>query len=358
MLGLSSGVAAVSAGDSHTCALTAAGAVLCWGRNNEGQLGDATSPNKTSPVGVASTQSGSDAIATGGFHACELTSVGGVKCWGSNSNGQLGNGTTSDSPTPADVTGLTSGVSEIATGGLHSCALTTSGGVKCWGWNFWGQVGIGTVKDVSVPSDVTGLTSGVQAIALGGHHSCALLTSGGVKCWGQNFGDLGDGTTAKRLVPVDVIGLTTGAAAITAGISHTCAITTAGGAQCWGRNNYGQLGIGTSATRLTPAPVVGLDTGVAAIAGGGNHTCAVMTGGGVACWGWNLYGQLGNGTTKKALVPGAVTGLGSGVAAIATGFMHSCALLSSGSVMCWGNNSYGQVGDGTTADRMTPVQVS
>jgi alpha-tubulin suppressor-like RCC1 family protein len=357
--GLTNGVTAIAVGESHTCALTAGGGVKCWGWNGHSQLGDGTTAQRSMPVDVSGLASGVTAIAAGYGHTCALTTGGGVKCWGDNYYGKLGDGTTTDHSTPVDVSGLASGVTAIAVGSSHSCALTSIGGVKCWGWNGRSQLGDGTTADRSTPVDVSGLTSGVTAIAAGSFHTCALTSGGGVKCWGYNrSGQLGDGTTTDHSTPVDVSGLASGITAIAAGHMHTCALTAGGGVKCWGYNRSGQLGDGTTTERHTPVDVSGLASGVTAIASRYTHTCALTTGGGVKCWGWNSNGQLGDGTTTERHTPVDVSGLASGVAAIAAGAWHTCALTAGGGVKCWGANENGLLGDGTTTERHTPVTVS
>ena len=257
----------------------------------------------------------------------------------------------------AEIASVMAGAIQVAGGSDHTCALTSGGGVKCWGGNASGQLGDGTTTDKLAPVDVSGMTSGVSAIAAGYFHTCALTSSGRAKCWGLNdYGELGDGTTANRLTPMDVSGLISDISAIAAGGAHTCALTSSGGAKCWGWNKYGQLGDGTTTDKLTPVDVSGLTSGISAIAAGVAHTCALTSSGGAKCWGWNKYGQLGDGTTTDKLTPVDVSGLTSGISAIAAGFYHTCALTSSGGVKCWGANSYGQLGDGT-AWRTTPVDV-
>lgn len=195
-------------------------------------------------------------------------------------------------------------IAAIAAGARHTCTLTVGGGVKCWGWNWFGQLGDRTTRSRGMPVDVIGLAEGVVAIAAGGSHTCALTTGGGVKCWGWNGdGQLGDGTTSNRSTPVDVAGLTNGVAAIVAGYRHTCALTTGGGVKCWGRNADGQLGDGTWTGRTTPVDVAGLTEGVVAIAAGGSHTCALTARGGIKCWGWDGYGQIGLGTSAYRTTP-------------------------------------------------------
>jgi alpha-tubulin suppressor-like RCC1 family protein len=303
------------------------------------------------------------AISAGGgtdaSHTCALTSAGGVKCWGNNQFGELGNGTRKYRTTPVAVDGLTSGVIAISTGDTDSCALTGAGAVECWGDNHVGQLGDGTRTNRTTPVAVSGLSSGVAAISAGWFHTCALTGAGAVECWGYNEeGQLGDGTTTDRHTPVAVSGLSSGVIAIAAGFYHTCALTTAGQVKCWGSNTHGELGDGTRTDRRRPVAVSGLSSSVTAISAGLSDTCALTSAGGVECWGSNRFGKLGDGTRTDRHSPVAVFGLASGVEAIAAGGLHSCALMSVGRVKCWGRNFYGEVGDGTTTDRRRPVAVS
>jgi len=193
------------------------------------------------------------------MHTCAVTTGGGVKCWGSNSNGQLGDGTTTNRSTPVDVAGLTSGVTAITAGEYHTCALMTTGQVKCWGWNGSGELGDGTNISRSTPVDVSGMGSGVSAVDAGWWYTCALTTNGTVNCWGSNSaGGLGDGTTTDRSTPVAVAGALSGVTAIAVGLWHTCGLTTGGGVKCWGSNSNGELGDGTTTDRTTPVAVSGL----------------------------------------------------------------------------------------------------
>jgi len=353
-------VGKASAGNGFTCIVTSAGGVKCWGRNYYKQLGNGTTADSLIPIDVSGLTSGVSAIGTGTSHACALTTAGGVKCWGDNSHGMLGDGTTVDRTAPVDVSGLTSGVAAIAVGGVHTCALTTGGGVKCWGVNSDGMLGDGTTTDHFTSIDVSSLTSGVAAITAGVSHVCALTSAGGVKCWGDNFyNQLGDGSATDRSSPVDVSGLTSGVAAISAGRYHTCARTTAGGVKCWGMNAYGELGDGTIVSSATPVSVSGLSSGVAAISVGETHTCSIGSTGGVKCWGENSHGTLGNGTTTSYITtPVDVSGLSANVASVTTGTEFTCAISSVGTLKCWGYNNYGQLGDGTTTDRSIPVTIS
>ena len=347
---LAGNVVAINAGYTHSCAMTQVGGVRCWGFNDKGQLGDGTTAMRNTPVGVAGLASGVVAVAAGigtFGHTCAVTTNGGVKCWGANNVGQLGTGDTTDRLAPEDVVGLSSGISAVAVGGIHACALTVIGGVKCWGFNGYGQLGDGSSTTSASPVDVHGLPSGIVAIAAGYYHTCALTNTGAVLCWGWNSnGQLGDGSTAQRLMPVGVAGLGGGVVAISTGQHHTCALSTSGGAKCWGGNVYGQLGDGTSTSRLVPTDVQDLTAGVWAIDASNFHTCALTEAGGAKCWGSNNNGTLGNGTTTSSAMPVDVTGLENGIAAVDAGGEHACALTEANSMKCWGNHHFGALGIG------------
>ncbi len=297
----------------------------------------------------------------GSGHSCALTPAGGVKCWGHNVYGQLGDGTAVNRYAPVDVVGLSGGVVSITAGRYHTCALMGTGGVKCWGDNFYGQLGDGTTTMRYTPVNVTGLTSGVVAVSAGDLHTCALTGTGAVKCWGSNYsGQIGDGTNTDRHAPVSVSGLTSGIAYIAAGGSHTCAIPAAAPAKCWGDNGYGQLGDGTTTDRSAPVNVVGLSSHIGQIAAGTRHTCALTAMGGVLCWGQNSHGQVGDGTTTHRTTPRTVcadAACGSPLygVTVAAGYSHTCALTGAGGLLCWGDNSFGEIGDGSTTDHTTPV---
>jgi len=340
----------------HSCLLTTAGGVKCWGMNNFGQLGNGSTTDRHQPVAVSGLSHGVSAVALGGAHSCALTTTGGVKCWGQNNFGQLGDGSTTNRHHPVVVSGLSSDVSAIALGAWHSCALMTTGGVKCWGWNNYGQLGDGSTTVRLQPMVVSDL-SGVRAIAVGATHSCVLMTTGGVKCWGSNeFGELGDDSNTNQHRPVAVSGLSSGVSTIALGIYYSCALMTTGGVKCWGQNNNGQLGDGSTTKRHQPVTVSGL-SGVRAIAVGGSHSCALTTTGGVKCWGQNHKGQLGDGSTINRYQPVTVSGLNNNVSAIRSGGMLSCALMTTGAVKCWGQNDKGQFGDGSTTNRNIPIDV-
>jgi alpha-tubulin suppressor-like RCC1 family protein len=291
-------VKAVAAGDMFTCALTG-GAVACWGI-----LGQNVTQNDV-PVFMSGLSSGVASIAAGANRLCDLTTGGAVQCLG---GVDLGNGSTGYSNTPVQVTGLTSGVASIAGGYFESCAVTTGGAAQCWGYNWNGDIGNGSTSDSYTPVGVTGLGSGVSSVALGGAHGCAVTTSGAVQCWGYGGnGDLGNNSTSDSTTPVAVSSLSSGVSGVSLGENNTCAVTTAGQALCWGNNDYGQLGNSSTAVQSNvPVTVTGFTSGASAISVGYQHACVLTSSGGVQCWGDNTYGQLGDNSDVVSLVPVAV----------------------------------------------------
>jgi len=351
-----SGVSAITAGRYHTCALLINKTVKCWGSNYYGQLGDGTNNTGYVPVMVNGLNN-AIAVVAGGEHTCALLDNGMVKCWGANWYGQLGNGTKDSSTSPVIVSGISSAVA-LAAGWAHTCAQLSDGTVRCWGNNFSGQLGNRTSDCIStVPVTVSGLNNST-AISAGASHTCALLNDGTVRCWGDNqYGQLGNSNvTDKSTTPVVVSGLNN-AMSIAAGYEHTCARLSNGTVRCWGRNTFGQLGHNIGFRRAIPTPVANLSEPATSLAAGQSHTCALVNNGTVYCWGRNNWGQLGNGTTIDRSTPVPVSGL-NGVAAIAAGEYHTCALLNNGTVRCWGSNWAGQLGNGTWRSHSTPVVVS
>ncbi len=356
------GARQLSANEGHTCAVLGDGTARCWGDNRDGELGDGTLTPRSSPVAVSGLTDARH-VAAGRLHTCATRANGAVHCWGQNSSMQLGDGTTLARRTPVAVVSLDEsdprGAGPVVAGEHHTCALRPDGTVRCWGAGAWGLLGdgVGFVSRIA-PVTVVGLT-GVVKLAAGAHHTCAVLSNGTVRCWGYNAeGQLGDGTSgsgAYSATPVAVAGITD-AVDLVAGESHTCAVLSNGTARCWGKNDFGQLGDGTTDDHPTPVAVVGL-ANVRQIDAGNHFNCATLTDGTLRCWGASTHGQLGEGTTAVVNpTPVAVPGL-TGVLQVAAGAVHTCALLSGGTARCWGNNTWGYLGDGTTNASTAPVAV-
>jgi alpha-tubulin suppressor-like RCC1 family protein len=382
----------VSAGGFHNCALVAGG-VQCWGYNNNGQLGNGTHNNSSSPVrvldvGGSGYLSGGSQISSGKYHTCALVS-GSVYCWGQNDYGQLGDNSTTDRTTPVRVRVTTNtyltNVAQVSSGAGQTCAVLNDGTVWCWGYNAFGQVGDNTTttpRQMAVRVHINNNThlTGAVEVAAGHNHSCALLSDGTVRCWGYNaYGEVGDNTTTNRSVATLVVsssgsGTLSGVSHLSSGRFHSCALISDGSVYCWGDNDNGELGDGTTINRLHPVRAGEIATAIT-INAGEYHSCAALADGTAQCWGAAAFGQVGDGTTADATSPVTVIGPGgygelTGVVKVSAGggnwpdgsgtdnYEHTCALLSDGTVVSWGQNIYGQLGDGTTAMSISPVAVA
>jgi alpha-tubulin suppressor-like RCC1 family protein len=342
-------------GSRHSCAISRSGDLKCWGNNFNGELGNGVdTTNRNTPSSV----SGSAkyiAVAGGETFTCAVTSAGAAQCWGRNVFGQLGDGSNIDRRAPVQVVGLSSGVTAVVAGHLHGCALLSSGTVKCWGENSDGQLGNGSGVASNTPVDVVGL-SGVQSIESGAYYTCAVLQGGAVKCWGYNaLGQLGDNSRQSRGIPVDVVGLSSGVASVSAGWGHTCAVLNSGSLMCWGA--YGaHMGDNSTSDRLIPAPVTTV-AGVTEVAVGNQFTCAIVSGG-VQCWGLGNDGRLGNGQSFTSLTPVSASGISS-AGTLRTGDSHACVIVGGSQGYCWGSNANGQIGSGSSSQTSeSPAPIS
>ena len=351
---------AIATGRKHSCALHEGGTISCWGSNRGDQLGSKQIAESSVPVGVIDITDAT-AIATGRKHSCALHEGGTISCWGNNYEGQLGNGQSGpntyspDSPAPVKVVGITDATAITAGGNnwnhSHSCALHQDGAISCWGDNTHGQLGNGSEDNFSEPAKVVDITD-ATAITAGYHHSCALYKDGTISCWGNNeYGQLGNGQSGPNTdsaLPVEVEGITD-ATAISASFSHSCALHQDGTISCWG----------SEVDSVIPVRVADI-TDAKAITAGYSHSCALHEGGTISCWGFNRSGQLGNGQSGYGFEsdwPVRVAGIDD-AKAITTGIDHSCALHQTGTISCWGDNEYGQLGNGTEGDSSVPVQVA
>ena len=386
-LGAPGSMVAIDAGGWHSLALSGDGHVWSWGANWSGQLGvGSTSGGIVVPVGTVGpggtgTLDNVVVVSGGYLHSLALLSDGTVRAWGTNESGQLGDNTIVDRSSPVQVVGPGGGVLDnvvaVSAGDSHSLALLSDGTVRAWGANWAGQLGDNTNNDNSLPVQVVGpggvgFLDNVVAVSAGGGHSLALLSDGTVRAWGNNSsGQLGYGMFNSS-TPVQVVGYDGGefldnVVSVSAGAYHSLALLSDGTVRAWGYNGDGQLGDGTGNSSSSPVRVVGFDgrgvlNNVVAVSAGSYHSLALLSDGTVRAWGYNGYGQLGDGTnnTRTSRVP--VVGPGGGVldnvVAVSAGDSHSLALLSDGTVWAWGANGDGQLGDGTNSDRNVPAPIS
>jgi len=355
-------VVQISAGVYHTCAVTPTGAAKCWGNNGSGQLGDGTTTARRAPVAVSGLESGVAYIAASADNTCALLTSGGVRCWGANANGQLGRGNTTSSSVPVSVS-LPSTAKAIAVGNNHGgCAVLTTNEVMCWGWNGNGQLGTGAATGSGYPTPAYVIEqggarlTGIDKVSMGQGHTCALTTAGAVRCWGANGSyqlGLGHTTQVTRVPATPTIASNVKDIAANS-TDHACALLSTGGVQCWGENGFGQVGNGSLTDRPYPTDVTSLSSGVKSISTGESHTCALLESGSAKCWGDNTNGQIGDGTTARRWTPADVSGISSASSISTEGGRVNCAVVS-GKAMCWGNNTSGQFGIGTTTSSNVPV---
>jgi alpha-tubulin suppressor-like RCC1 family protein len=351
-------VSIATAGNS-ACGLTSEGSAYCWGSNVLTQLGDGTTATLRIKPGRVVGGHVFEALVgagSGGNFYCGVKGGGVAFCWGSARQGQLGDGTlpiggNSSSSVPIAVAG---GISwaEIDPGGDFACGLDMAGVAYCWGLNFFGQLGDGTLDRRVTPVPVaTGLT--FASIATGRDHACALTAAGDAYCWGNRSGHRA-GSSQEATTPLLIPGGVK-FASLSSGWFHICGLTTSGSAYCWGQNGSGQVGDGTTTTRNTPVAVSGGRT-YTMLSSQGMTSCGLVADGSAYCWGENAKGQAGVGSTSPARVPALVEG-GLRFTAIAASSATTCGLTEAGVAWCWGPNESGQVGDGTQLQRLVPTRV-
>jgi cysteine-rich repeat protein len=369
----------VVAGVRHTCVLLETGVVRCWGSGEYGQLGYGSTSNigddeAPATAGDVDVGGGVVQLAAGAWHTCALLEMGAVRCWGHGRHGQLGYGNRNnigDNETPATAEEVDVGgrVVQLAAGASHTCALLETGAVRCWGLQGDGQLGYGNpnnIGDDETPAMAGNVEvgAGVVQLAAGAFHTCALLETGVVRCWGDGeYGQLGYGNTSNigdDEAPATAGDVDVGGAVVqlAASLYHTCALMETGAVRCWGLGGGGWLGYGNPSTigdDEAPATAGDVDVGgvVAQLAAAAYHTCALLETGAVRCWGYGAYGQLGYGNTsiigddETPSTAGDVD-VGGGVAQLAAFAFHTCALMETGAVRCWGDGEYGRLGFGNT----------
>ena len=351
----------LSARQDSTCVVTEAGIVKCWGGNDFGQLGDGSETGtgvgdgtlkfKNTPVTVKNL-SGIKQVAMGYNHACAISQTGSVSCWGDNSKGQIGDGTTSFRAQATPVVGLSAKVTQLALTYQSSCALLETGAVQCWGGNSQGELGVGIsakITQSSTPKNAVLLSNiTLKRLVSGRQHLCGITNNDTVVCWGWNdLGQLGLTDTTARYIPTVVTTAGTGIKQLAAGYGHTCVART-NETLCWGDNSKGQLGDGTTTSSSNPVTVSAL-SGVTELTLGKEHSCAVLATNASYCWGSRQAGQTAQ-TVDAAILDKTPVVIASLTTkhSISAGDFHTCSIGEGGAVKCWGNNELGQLGDGTT----------
>lgn len=336
----------IAAGQGHTCLINLAGQTLCWGHNTFGTLGGKMDPAELAegkPVHLASFDGKFTTISAGGYTTCAIDKQGTLFCWGRNDQGQLGDGTLQDRSTPKEVAGLPGKVRAVSLGAAHACAALEDGRVFCWGQNLKGELGNGDRQNSTTPVLVKGLPVKISSLAAGTEFSCGLSAAGSVYCWGDPIatGQPAGEARSDQAVPELVPGLDS-VQAISAGSYHICAIINGGTVRCWGNHP-------PDPEPTAPLPISGITGPVQQVVAGADFSCTLSVSGSIQCWGNNYYGQLGipvdQGDQSEPVIP-SFPDLKPAVS-LAAGVGHVCALLEDGSLKCWGDGSSGQLGDGT-----------
>ncbi len=346
----------VSSGYNHTCAIDANYSYpWCWGSNGSGQLGSGNTAEYITPHGVS--VGGIDTwaqISAGENFTCARKTNGTVWCWGWNFYGQVGDGTTTDRWTPAEVGSSPDWVS-VDAGENHVCGLLNNHTLWCWGSNQYSQIGTGSINYFE--QSPVQLVKSWKSVSAGGYHTCAIKTDSSLWCWGDNEnGQLGIGNTVGKSVPAKA-GTATNWVAVSTGYKHTCAKKKDGTLWCWGANFVSQVGNGRISDTVKKPVQVGKANTWKSLSLGADHSCAMKKNTGLYCWGYNNHGQLCTGDTANRNKPRLVSSAGTGYLSVAAGAFHTCGLWSDANIWCWGNNQYGQLGNGNTADQTYPALV-
>lgn len=349
------GLASITVGNRTACALSMVGVAYCWGENSNGELGNGTTSNSSTPAAVAGGLTFADLyLGAASQSACGIVSGGAAYCWGNNAFGQLGDGTQTARLTPTRAAAGLNFVS-LSVGSRHVCGVTHDFAAYCWGLNTDGDLGDGTKTLSAIPVRVSGLE--FTSVSSGDDFTCGLTRDGAAYCWGLgNRGQLGNGKTESSSTPVPASGGLT-FTALAAGTYDVCGLTADGSAYCWGYNYSGEVGDGTTTQRTVPVPVL-TDHKFVQLSAGVEHFCGASGGGDVYCWGYNATGVLGDGTTDQRSIPTLVTG-GRKFRLVAVGNTHACAVQldaapESNVAYCWGQAA---LGDGTTTSSSSPVRV-
>ena len=345
----------LSAGAGHTCYVNSRGAAFCWGGNSNGELGNGTTNDSPQPSPV---HGGLlfVTVSAGFSHSCGVTASAAAYCWGDNEEGELGSGSDDGSRVPIPVSGRLQ-FSAVSAGFNHSCGLTTSGAVYCWGGNEYGQLGNGGKVSSDKPVPVAGGYK-FRSVRTGVLFTCGITNDGDAYCWGTNTrGRLGSNSEKDSPIPVPVSGGLK-FASISTGDGHACGVTMNGKGYCWGTNEYGELGNGSNASSPVAVPVAGGLT-FGSISAGKTFSCGITREGAPHCWGWGVDAVVATETDLPPNVPAPVFGSrGFVFKSISAGMVHACSLTRAGDAYCWGTNKDGQLGNGSKNDSVRPTLVA